>query len=438
MKERSELYFPAFVELLDDWIPRLERAAGDSPEGKIAIADNEKSFANRLKNSEGQLSGLDRRKTIEKQARQDAEVLAWADARPDRRDVGEAYREIRKLVEEKRATFPQDFLFFYAQPYWPKALGLSTTLAHAARERPKPDLERDSEFMDRNLPRVKEKLEREQKRFFPAADKALLFDFIARARKLPANLHSAALERAFPSTDSEAVTRSKIDRLYEKTQVLDLESRLQMFGETTEQLRARKDPLLDLALALDGELAAIEARQKTWTGALSRLRPVWRAAVEAKSGRPLAYDANATLRVSFAHVKGYSPRDAVTYGPQTTVSGMLEKHTGKDPFVVPEKVRAKASTAKQSRWADRALGDVPVDFLSDADTSGGNSGSPTVNGRGELVGVNFDRVWENVVNDFGYDPVVARNVNVDVRYLLWNLDQVEGAEGLLRELGARK
>ncbi len=77
-------------------------------------------------------------------------------------------------------------------------------------------------------------------------------------------------------------------------------------------------------------------------------------------------------------------------------------------------------------------------FLADADTTGGNSGSPTVNGKGELVGVNFDRVWENVANDFGYNPEVARNVNVDVRYVLWMLDQVEDADALLRELGVRK
>jgi S1-C subfamily serine protease len=76
-----------------------------------------------------------------------------------------------------------------------------------------------------------------------------------------------------------------------------------------------------------------------------------------------------------------------------------------------------------------------VDFLSDCDTTGGNSGSPAIDARGRLVGVNFDRVWENVANDFGYNPEVARNVVADVRYLLWLLDEVEHAPELLRELG---
>ena len=90
------------------------------------------------------------------------------------------------------------------------------------------------------------------------------------------------------------------------------------------------------------------------------------------------------------------------------------------------------------RWKDARLGDVPVNFLADADTTGGNSGSPVVNGRGELVGVNFDRVWENVANDFGYNPEVARNVSVDVRYMLWILEEVEKATELLQELNVTK
>jgi hypothetical protein len=173
-------------------------------------------------------------------------------------------------------------------------------------------------------------------------------------------------------------------------------------------------------------------------GASLRLRPEWRKAVLAHAGKPVAPDANGTLRVSFAKVQGYTPRDGAVYTPQTTLAGLLAKHTGEAPFDVPEKVSKVAEAKRYGTWMDSRLKDVPVNFLSDADTTGGNSGSPTVNGRGQLVGVNFDRVWENVANDFGYNPDVARNVSVDVRYILWMLDQVEDADALLRELGVRK
>ena len=114
--------------------------------------------------------------------------------------------------------------------------------------------------------------------------------------------------------------------------------------------------------------------------------------------------------------------------PRTTVRGMVEKHTNAEPFDAPDKVLAAATGAALQ---------VPVNFLADADTTGGNSGSPVVNGRGELVGVNFDRVWENVANDFGYNPEVARNISVDVRYLLWMLE-VEKATELLQEMKVTK
>ena len=153
-----------------------------------------------------------------------------------------------------------------------------------------------------------------------------------------------------------------------------------------------------------------------------------------RNGKPVAPDANSTLRVSFAHVKGYSPRDGVLYTPQTTLAGMIEKHTGEEPFAVPQFILDAAQNLKAPVKADQ----IPLDFLADADTTGGNSGSPVVNGRGELVGLNFDRPWENVANDFGYNPAVARNISVDIRFLLWLLEDVQKADFILRELGLKR
>src|SRR4029077_15299323 len=132
---------------------------------------------------------------------------------------------------------------------------------------------------------------------------------------------------------------------------------------------------------------------------------------------------------SFAHVKGYAPRDGVLYTPQTTLAGMIEKKAAQEEFSIPSFVLDAAPLTNPEQ--------VPLNFLADADTTGGNSGSPVINGRGELVGLNFDRVWENVANDFGYNPEVARNISVDVRYLLWLMTALNGeaAEPLLREMG---
>ena len=113
---------------------------------------------------------------------------------------------------------------------------------------------------------------------------------------------------------------------------------------------------------------------------------------------------------------------------------MLEKHTGEEPFALAPAL-LEAMRDPGQRWVESGSGQVPVNFLADGDSSGGNSGSPMVNARGELVGINFDRVWENVAGDFGFNPALSRNISVDVRYLLWNLERVEAARELLDELG---
>lgn len=416
--EERHIWFTARANVYRDWINILESTTKGNAEGTIAVADLVKTLANRQKNGEGQLAGFKRGNILGKQRAADRAVLAkYANARA-------AYEGLAKLADEKKATFDHDFLLDHVRmsagsltPTGPKSLVLAFAIAKAAVEKQKPDAEREGAFMERAIARVRERLEREQKNLYLPADKAVLADFLRRARALPEGQRIAALDAV-----------KDVDALYANTKLLDLNERLKMFTETPEQLRARKDPLVDIGFALVAEVDSMVERKDRWEGTVYRLRPEWRRAVIAHAGKPVAPDANGTLRASFAHVKGYTPRDGMVMTPFTSLRGVIEKHTNAEPFDVPDKVLAAANEASMS---------VPVNFLADADTTGGNSGSPVVNGRGELVGVNFDRVWENVANDFGYNPDVARNISVDVRYLLWML-QVEKATELLQELKVTK
>ncbi len=262
----------------------------------------------------------------------------------------------------------------------------------------------------------------------------MLESWIGRALALPEGQKIAAIEAAFGGLSPEELHR-KLPAIVVASRLDEPEARQVMFGQTPDQLGARKDPLLDLATSIAEAMDRLDEKRESWEGAISRLRPQWRRAVIAAAGKPVAPDANSTLRVSFAHLQGYEPRDAVFYQPQSTLSGVVEKNTGEEPFNAPPMVLQAAAAKDHGRFEDPQLNDIPVDFLADADTTGGNSGSPVVNGRGELVGVNFDRVWENVANDFGYNPEIARNVSVDIRYLLWLLERTPGAESLLKEIG---
>jgi hypothetical protein len=437
MTERQSRFYPRTIDVYGEAIRILEEEGGKDAAGKIAVSSQLKSLHNRYKNSGGQLAGLKRGRIIEKTREAEAAVVKWAQGRKDGKGALAARDALLAAQKEASRTFEREFLLNNFASL-ARAPAQAVTLARLATERQKPDLERRPEYMERELVRLKDRVEREQKNFFPSAEKRLLQMFVRRAQALGPQERIASVDKHFGAKASEQDVAAKIEAMYAGTKLLTLTERLAMFTETPAQLAARKDPLLAFGLDLATELAALDDVRDARAGASLRLRPDWRRAVLAHAGKPVAPDANSTLRVTFAKVQGYAPRDGVWYTPQTTLSGVLAKHTDAEPFDVPDKVLKAAEEKRFGAWKDAKLNDVPVDFLADADTTGGNSGSPTVNGKGQLVGVNFDRVWENVANDFGFNPDVARNVNVDVRYVLWMLDQVENADALLRELGVRK
>ncbi len=433
MADRQKNLYERRVVVHGDWIRLIEEAAKGDEAGTIAVAATVKSLNNVYKNAGGQLAGLKRGNIIAKQKAAEAAVEKWAAGKPEWTAALDAKRRLDAMVGEKEKTAARGFLL-QASASGSAALRQASQLVKLAAERQKPDADREPAYMNRTLPMMKAGLERAEKSYFRKADEAVFSDWVERVLALGPAERIAAIDQAFGSGDRKA----KIARIFAGTKVTSLDDRLKMFEETPAQLKARKDPLLDLAIALQPELDAQTEAGKAIDGAVAKLRPLWRKAVIAHAGKPVAPDANSTLRVSFAHVKGYAPRDGVIHTPQTSLAGMIEKHTGEDPFDVPARVREAFAAGKKSRWTDARLGQVPLCFLADADTTGGNSGSPTVNGRGELVGLNFDRVWENVANDFGYNPEIARNVNVDIRFFLWLLDEVENADAILKELKIRR
>jgi len=145
-------------------------------------------------------------------------------------------------------------------------------------------------------------------------------------------------------------------------------------------------------------------------------------------------DANSTLRVTYGQVRGYSPRDAVYYNPVSYLDGVIEKYVPGDyEFDVPEKLRDLYEAKDFGQYAD-ANGKVPVCFLGTNHTTGGNSGSPAIDSNGNLVGINFDRVWEGTMSDMNYDPEICRNIMVDLRYILFIIDKYAGATHLIDEM----
>jgi hypothetical protein len=133
-------------------------------------------------------------------------------------------------------------------------------------------------------------------------------------------------------------------------------------------------------------------------------------------------------------VLGGSPRDGMAYLPFTTLEGIADKDTGEDPFNSPKPLLDAIAAKDYGPFALGSIGSVPVNFLSDLDSTGGNSGSATLNARAELVGLLFDGTFESVNSDWDFDPRTTRTIHVDTRYMLWVMDKVDGAKALIEEM----
>ncbi len=442
MRSRKDIVYPWLIRWSDDVIAILEDTKIQSDKaGSIAVAPMLKSQHNRRKNAAGQLEGIARGALIDKKAAADAAILDAA-KRGDHADAATAHDLLVKALREREARFDKSALLSTVFQ-GARALSMATRVARVAAERDKPDLARDEAYMERERPRHIKELSRDEKALFVPADIELFELFIARALALPPQARIKAVDDVFKKTKTAKQRQAMLKGWYAKTKTLKATTRETLLNQPLPVLvsSAKKDPLLAFAIALNRELDDKKRDDDRAEGESLRLRPVWMQAVVdgAKKGPmgQLAPDANRTLRVSFANVQGYSPKDGLQATPYTTLTGLFAKDTGTEPFAVPQRLKLAANKGIGPKSIAPFLNDVPVDFLADADTTGGNSGSPVVNGKGELVGVNFDRVWENVANDFGYNPAIARNVSVDIRYIVWMLRDVDHADALLTELGVK-
>ena len=421
-RRQLEQFLPARVDLYGEWIQIYEEAGAADPAVRIKVAARLRSLANRHKNARGMVAGINAIGLIAHRETEDAELRDWATKRSNNLH-SDALNRLGSLAEEKRAAFPSGFLVDNATRS-SVALGAAVALTRWAKERTKPDLERVSGYMDRDRDRVWDRIERGVRDFDRDVDTRTAQAWLMRAEALPAEARFTTVQQGQAAS------------IFARTQLMNADRARELFDAADwTSIEASRDPLLVWAREIVTAIEAREEQERAWSGEMLAIGPLYFETVKAVRGGAIYPDANSTLRFSAAKVGGYSPRDGVVATPQTTVKGQVAKHTGQDPFDLAEAIRKAAPKSSSTYWADPALGDVVVCFLSNADTTGGNSGSPVVDGRGRWVGLNFDRVWENIAGDFGWRQDRSRNITVDVRYILWTMDEVFGASHLLEELG---
>ncbi len=437
LKDSIEWFYPIRLKLMEQWVAVLENTAREEPDAAIPTISMIKALQNWLKNARGMIDGARERNLLELKETEESRWRAWVEANPGLKEKwGSTLDELSAFRKKTRENRMQTFLMRFMKR-GVNTLAFARVLTKWAEEKEKPDLERAAGYQDRDREDRVSWLENAQRSFHLEADKRVLTMFIEWFGRLPDEERPAVFEKALKGDYEKENIRRYVDRLYSESRLYELDYRIELFGKSQDRLKNKGDAMLDLAFDLKPVWDAVEQRTKRIRGGLFRLRRPYLESLIQFRGKLFYPDANASPRVSFAHVAGYFPRDGEWHMPFTTLSGLAAKDTGEEPFNAPEEVLDKIKTAHKTRYADSSLGesgDVVACFLSNADTTGGNSGSPVLNGRGEFVGLNFDRVYANITGDFGYSRERSRNIMVDARYILWYLDEVAGAREILKEL----
>jgi hypothetical protein len=418
---------PATIRYATELSRILNEAGRGKRETQIRNASRLRSLDNLLKNNTGALETLKGGAIVANRHQREAALAQFVASHPQYATV---MSSVQKLDEQDYATEQRDTLLVWIYRSSPM-LTQARQIYRDAVEREKKDIDRANNFQGRDQPALLQASQRAQSELDAASDRAGLRWFLLESQKLPPNQHVVAVDEAIAKAGD--VDRL-LDALYASTKIGSADERKAMYAQSTKELDARNDSMLNLAGKLIVVTLENEARDERIAGAMSRVRPMYLAALREMSGGRLYPDANLTLRITWGHVVGYSPRDAVVYDAQTTVAGVLQKNTGSGEFDSPPSLLDAIRAKKFGVYADPRLHEVPVDFLSDVDTTGGNSGSPTLNANGELCGLLFDGTYESLGSDYLFESN-TRSIQVDATYMLWVMDAVDHAHSQLREMG---
>ncbi|WP_367301875.1 S46 family peptidase [Janthinobacterium sp. GW460W] len=418
--------FPLKVsELQADLAVMAEATQGDAASA-VRYASVVKSINNVLKKTQGLLDGFARKDIAAIKDVQDAEFRAWYAKQPNVSPT---------LLAELDAAIASDMALSEEEFAWSVAtnsdmLKSARTIYRLSLERQKADAERESGFQQRDLAFIKARLARLEQSYVNKVDQARFEAGLKRYAQLAAKSHPQGLDALLPAPNAVAA-------LYQRTQLADTAKRLAWLEKDQAAVVQSDDAFMQLAVKLHPVELALEERRKEIDGNLERVIPQYMQAVIAwkkSQGKPVYPDANSTLRVTYGTVSPYSPRDGLTKGPFTTVEGIVEKVTGKAPFEAPQGLIDAVKQKRYGQFRDPVLGTVPVNFLTSADTTGGNSGSAVMNKRGELIGLNFDSTYESITKDWYFDTAITRAIHLDIRYMLWVMKEVDHADNLLQEM----
>ena len=429
----QENHILPYVSEVFDWLIDEMKTLGDeSEEKKLRYASRIKSLANTTKNFKGKLRGLNRTGLVQEKYQQENALQAFINKDPK---LKAKYKDV---IPEMNLAYDK-VLDFAELNLWSSLLNSNSNKFKiaAALHKQKMDLAMMSK--------------KEQKAYYkshvPGAPIIENFDpnsvgydegMEDRFLKMMFDFGAGINKNGVDELKSLASNSDYLDVLMDGSLFSDMADFSSLAKRKAKKIFKKDDPFVALVgkiimsrNEMIGKLGPINAN-------INKLMPEYLEVKALMLNNQFIPDANGTLRLTYGHVRGYSPQDAIEVKPFTTLAGLLEKGNGAEEgadYYLPRAIMENYESAKTSRFAHPEYGDVPVGILYDMDTTGGNSGSPIMNAKGELIGVNFDRAITATINDFAWNEAYSRSIGVDIRYILWYMQQISGAHNLLAEMG---
>ena len=425
-----DVIYPKHVEIRGKKISIMEQEMAKDPLVRLKYSGKSFGMANGWKKWIGEIQSLDKMNGVERKEAFEKEFAAWVAEEPARvSKYGEIFDQYSEIYDSYQDLYLVNIytseVFFSSGA---EAVGLASRFGRAVEL-----ASEKSSGLDKEIERVKSYATGFFRNYDPSVDKKL---FVAvmdlYGKNIAPEWQAPAYKALYASCrgDFGAI----VDKLYEKSLFTD-ENRVNALLGKFDARKVRKDPFYILAVSAS-ELLNDRVRQElTSLGArLEKLNRLYMAAQMEKGSERVFYpDANSTLRLAYGKVMGYESRDAVYHRHQTTLTGVMEKDNPEIyDYDVPDRLRELYEKKDFGRYA--VDGDVPVCFIANNHTTGGNSGSPVLNAEGHLIGVNFDRAWEGVASDIMYNPKQSRNISLDIRYVLFLIDKFAGAGYLIDEM----
>jgi hypothetical protein len=426
--------YPFTIKNFNEIIDILDETTKNDPAGKLKVASLRTGLANTLKNYEGKVAGFEKTNFLQEKLDFEKEYLKWANSTPATKEkYGTIISKEKEQYDVIAKTRERDNVFGILQGLAGTPLNIASIIYSIAKEKEKPESERQPGFSEEGIQETINNLQYNYSSYYEAADKALLERTLKMVHALPSDQRIKGLEYIF--NDPSKTIGQFVDDAFKTTRLLDMEYAKSLFGKSSKELEALNDPFIQMTANLYPLSEEIQKTTEVFAANVTAIRKDYLDALYEWKGTNLYPDANGTMRFTWGPVKGYRPADAVWYYPFTTLRGVVEKNTGKEPFNAPDGLIELYRKKDYGRWMDPLLKDVPVAFLNQCDITGGNSGSPVLNAKGELTGVAFDGNYEAMISDWQYDYDLQRCIAVDINYVLFVTDKFGHAGFILDEMG---